>query len=165
MNSFFFKGIPPALARILLIWALFSIPQHTASAHFSISEKFIKDLDCIAKEEKSINMKIGAMCYVCVDMDEYKNYICPKCKKATKYDEKIILRLNSIKRQFKALKGVIVEIDDTAFCSHCNPGKPKLLRLSFTFPDKNLKVDLSVTPEQAPNVLKLFTAFTNTSTK
>lgn len=165
MKSLFFKEIPPALGKILLVWALFNFPQHKINASSFISEEVVNELDCIAKEEKSINMKIGAMCYVSVDIDDYQNYICPKCNKATKYEEKTILMLNSIKRQFKALKGVVVEVDDTAFCSHCNPGKPKLLRLSITFPEKNLKIDLSVTPEQAPNVLKLFTAFTNSSSK
>ncbi len=112
-------------------------------------------LDSLSKTPK-VEPTRGAMCYEpMMRNNESKDFICSKCKKATKYDIETYEEIVQAKRILEGIKNLKVVIDDSGFCKSCSP-KPSLrFKVSIYYPDKKDPIvsELSI---QDVNIIKQF---------
>ncbi len=152
MKTLIIKYIPRALLLVLLYIALACTGgrQVYAKSDGTTSSDMEEKLDSLAAQPKVERLNPGAMCYDTVAQNDTENFICLKCKKATKYPLGTYNQIITLRKQLNAMKGINVKVIDNGFCEHCNNGKPTMKFVLYVYyPDKKKPVRSEIDMSEA----------------
>jgi hypothetical protein len=98
----------------------------------------------------------GAMCYEpMMRNDEYKDFVCSKCKKGTKYDIETYNEIIQAKRVLEGIKNLKLTIDDSGFCKNCSKSPTQRFKISIYYPDRKDPITSELTIMDV-NIIKQF---------